>query len=507
MKTRFFRKAAATIVLGFLALALGVASLSSPAIAQGPGLPAGASVATYSPADGEVAYAAAGRTLLRSDDGGVSWTEVATLASVITAISPAYQNPSLVYIGTESGGVYRSFDQGDTWQPINDGLGMLPGAILEVSALAVDPKRDQVLVAATGYWLGTTAMHFSPVAIMSSVDGGSTWLRLSSLPINSGRIVSLIPDDGRPLAGLAQMQTGASLEYGASVSELSATLLDANGSSAQRAAAAQTLGLVKDTAAVPSLIAALATRDAHVVTSASQALGAMKSAEAVPALRQVLTSRDSVAPSAAAEALAAIGDPAAMDVLLQVLGDEDVLSAQHAAKRAIEQAGSSAIPGLVTVLVEGSPAGQRNAAEMLGWIADPSAVGSLVDALNSSDAAVRGQVAWALGEIGNPTAQQALRSLAVTDPSPEVRLQATQALVHLPQPPVVTFESAPPAAESGAALPESVTASQERGLRAPQWLQTIMPVLRWIIVMVVLAIVAVLPWYQMVRENRRRRHN
>lgn len=199
--------------------------------------------------------------------------------------------------------------------------------------------------------------------------------------------------------------------------------------------------------------------------------------------------------------------PEAADVLLEALVDETSPAAQHVAKSAIEEAGSSMVPGLLARLANGTDPEQRYAAEMLGWIADPTTAENLAAALHSENAATRSQVAWALGEIGNSVAQQALVSAAANDPSPNVRLQATQALAHLPEQPRVSFVSAPPASSSTKAPSSSEAATQGDGLQAPDWLHTILPVLRWMIVAVVLALAALLPWYQTARGTRRRRQN
>lgn len=507
MRIGIFNKTMVTTAMGLLVLVSGMVAAITPVAAQGPAFPEGAKAAVSSPADNEIAYAAKDRTIYRSDDGGQSWAEAATLPSVVTTITPANQDPSLVYIGTESGGIFRSFDEGTSWQAINDGLGMTPGAILEVSALAIDPQRDHVLVAATGYWLGTSQMHFSPLAIMASSDSGATWLQLTSLPLNGSRVTSLLPDASRPLAGSAQTQIGVTIEYDANVEALTALLADTNASSAQRVAAAQALGLVQGAAAIPVLTEALNSDDIRLAVAAAQALGAMQATQAVPALRQMLNSSNTASPSAAAEALAAIGTPEATDALFQALGNETTPSVQHAAKSAIEQPGSPAVAGLLALMANGAPTARRAAAEMLGWIADPASVDGLVTALQSEDPELRGQVAWALGEIGNSTAQQTLTTLAANDPNPDVRLQATQALAHQPEPPRMTFEPAAPETQLKGAQPVSTATIQNTGLRTPEWLSAILPALRWLILVIVLALVAFLPWYQTSRENRRQRHN
>ena len=68
---------------------------------------------------------------------------------------------------------------------------MDPGVILGVSALGLDPQDDSLLYAATGYWLGTSQVRFSPAAIIVSSDSGATWRHFAQLPLSSQRIINL----------------------------------------------------------------------------------------------------------------------------------------------------------------------------------------------------------------------------------------------------------------------------------------------------------------------------
>ena len=87
------------------------------------GLPQGTTLVAASPADPAVAYAAAGLTLYVSRDGGATWQVASTLPSIVTALQPANRDAALVYVGTQSSGVFRSYNGGQSWQAINDGLG------------------------------------------------------------------------------------------------------------------------------------------------------------------------------------------------------------------------------------------------------------------------------------------------------------------------------------------------------------------------------------------------
>lgn len=500
MRNRFFSSAGVLLIAGLLAATMFLAA--APVGAQAPTTPDGASLVAASTASPEVVYAAGGKAVYRSDDGGRTWTELAGVPSTVTALAPANHNPSLVYVGTQSSGALRSFDGGDTWQTIDEGLGMTPGVALEISALAVDAQNDNIVYAATGYWLGSTAMHFSPVAIVASTSGGSTWLPLAQLPLNSQRIVTLASAPGQPLTVVASDAQGTATTYQADANTLTALVASTEALVAQRAAAAYALGLLGDRSATPTLIVAAQSPDGQLAYRAAEALGALKAEEAVPTLHSILLAEDSPAPAAAANALAAIGTPEAMQALVAALGGDDLTAARHVAMGAFEQLGSQAVPTLVQATAEGSPATQRSAVEMLGWIADPAATPSLVVALQSTDELVRAQASWALGEIGSPAAQEALAAAAANDPSADVRLQATQALARLPE---ALAAATQPVVAAPATSAQPIVERQQ--LHTPAWLAANLPILRWLVLAIVLAGAAFLPWYQSVRENRRRRHN
>ena len=55
------------------------------------------------------------------------------------------QNPSIVYVGTAQGGVWKSTNGGDNWVPLTD-----KQASLAVAALAMDPTHPDTIYAGTG---------------------------------------------------------------------------------------------------------------------------------------------------------------------------------------------------------------------------------------------------------------------------------------------------------------------------------------------------------------------
>jgi photosystem II stability/assembly factor-like uncharacterized protein len=98
-------------------------------------------------------------------------------------------------VGCISTGAYRTTDGGQTWEPISNGLEMIPGAALRVTALAVDEQDPNHVVAATAYGVGRSAVQLVPWGIYESSDAGRSWTKLAEadsvvmqLTINQGVI-------------------------------------------------------------------------------------------------------------------------------------------------------------------------------------------------------------------------------------------------------------------------------------------------------------------------------
>ena len=77
--------------------------------------------------------------IMRSDGSGASWKNLVhglNTQYVFTsvAVSPAYAADHTVFLSTSGDGVYRSLDGGETWKPINAGLGHLDISSLSIVA-------------------------------------------------------------------------------------------------------------------------------------------------------------------------------------------------------------------------------------------------------------------------------------------------------------------------------------------------------------------------------------
>jgi hypothetical protein len=113
---------------------------------------------------------------------GSDWVALDGVPSRATAL--AVSDRATVYVGTEALGAYKSTDGGESWAAVNNAdLGLVPGSVLNVTALAVDPADATRAFAATAYLFGTSQIHTAPGGIYASRDGGATWQALSSQPL------------------------------------------------------------------------------------------------------------------------------------------------------------------------------------------------------------------------------------------------------------------------------------------------------------------------------------
>jgi photosystem II stability/assembly factor-like uncharacterized protein len=141
--------------------------------------------------DGRV-YALADEGLFVTD--GDAWQEL-SLPELAVSLAVAPEDPQTLYVGCVSTGAYRTTDGGQTWKPINNGLDMVPGAALRITALVVDEENPNHVVAAIAYGVGGGSVQLVPWGIYESQDVGRRWTKLADtdgivmqLTINRGVI-------------------------------------------------------------------------------------------------------------------------------------------------------------------------------------------------------------------------------------------------------------------------------------------------------------------------------
>ncbi len=154
------------------------------------------------PTDANIVYAGAAEGgVLRTTDGGQSWTPLfddqPSLAIGAVAIDPS--DPSVVYAGTGEvnpgggsvayggAGVFRSVDQGESWEPLGlENTG-------SIGRIVIDPADSQrIFVAAMGrLWVNNPER-----GVYRTTDGGATWDRVLHVSDSTGCVDLIMrPDD------------------------------------------------------------------------------------------------------------------------------------------------------------------------------------------------------------------------------------------------------------------------------------------------------------------------
>ena len=146
-------------------------------------------------------FGAAAGGVWKTTDGGNTWQPLTdgTPISSIGAIAVAPSNHDIIYVGTGEAaprgnmtygdGVYRSVDGGKTWSH----LGLKDTR--QIGALIVDPNNaDIVLVAALGHAFGPKTER----GVFRTTDGGRSWTKVLYKDENTGAIdVSFDPHNAR----------------------------------------------------------------------------------------------------------------------------------------------------------------------------------------------------------------------------------------------------------------------------------------------------------------------
>lgn len=174
--------------------------------------------------------------LWKTTNGGTTWFSVSDALPVtgIGMVVVAPSNPNTIYVGTGNNtlgaGVFRSDDGGKNWRAA--GL----GDTKYITAMVVDPKNPDVVIAAAGSGGNFGSMVFynnNPTAtrgVYRTTDGGKTWAHTLFVDTNTSG-VELAMDPAAPSVVYASLSTGLykSTDGGATWVKLTATGLSANG--------------------------------------------------------------------------------------------------------------------------------------------------------------------------------------------------------------------------------------------------------------------------------------
>jgi len=104
-------------------------------------------------------------------DGGWEATGPTNVGGRVTAIAIDPSDQDIVYAGCAEGGILRTADGGQSWQPIFDDQ-----ASLAMGAVAIDPSDPQVIYAGTGEVNpGGGSVAYGGLGLFRSPDGGDSW--------------------------------------------------------------------------------------------------------------------------------------------------------------------------------------------------------------------------------------------------------------------------------------------------------------------------------------------
>ncbi|MFI5180857.1 MAG: WD40/YVTN/BNR-like repeat-containing protein [Thermoanaerobaculia bacterium] len=185
------------------------------------------------PVDPSMAKGPAG-TFVRSDTGpsapaaaifaGTTWQSVGpmpmqsytaypprqygNLGGRVDAIAVHPTDPSILLLGSATGGIWKSTDAGQTWRPVSD-----YAPALAISHVAFSPANPSIVFAATGEadngtidtsLTGSLGTYLGG-GLLKSTDGGETWFRVdTNLPANAiiSRVVPHPTDVQRVVVGV-----------------------------------------------------------------------------------------------------------------------------------------------------------------------------------------------------------------------------------------------------------------------------------------------------------------
>jgi len=106
---------------------------------------------------------------------GLAWRSIGPAATggriADFAVAEVPGEPEVMYVGTASGGVFKSANAGISWAPVFDHA---DGAMLSIGAVAVAPSNPSIVWAGTGEVDNRQSSSWGN-GIFRSLDGGATW--------------------------------------------------------------------------------------------------------------------------------------------------------------------------------------------------------------------------------------------------------------------------------------------------------------------------------------------
>ena len=114
----------------------------------------------------------------------------AGMSGRVTAIDALHNNPDIIYLGTASGGVWKTENGGSNWQPMFD-----EQPILNIGAVAIQQSNPSVVWAGTGEGNPRNSLNLGG-GIYKSLDAGKTWKLMGLEKTKNIHRVIVDPGDG-----------------------------------------------------------------------------------------------------------------------------------------------------------------------------------------------------------------------------------------------------------------------------------------------------------------------
>jgi photosystem II stability/assembly factor-like uncharacterized protein len=101
----------------------------------------------------------------------MSWRSIGPAAAGgrVAAVAGSANDPKLYYVGAAGGGVWKSANAGQTWDPVFDKEG-----VASIGAIAIDPTDDQTVWVGTGEANPRNDVSYGD-GVYKTTDGGDTW--------------------------------------------------------------------------------------------------------------------------------------------------------------------------------------------------------------------------------------------------------------------------------------------------------------------------------------------
>ncbi len=120
----------------------------------------------------------------------MSWREIGPAAAGgrVATVAGSASDPKIYYIGTAGGGVWRSENGGQTWDPVFD-----KEDVAAIGAVTIDPTNSKTVWVGTGESNPRNDVSYGD-GVYKSTDGGDTW---ANVGLKGTRSISRILVDPR----------------------------------------------------------------------------------------------------------------------------------------------------------------------------------------------------------------------------------------------------------------------------------------------------------------------